>query len=74
MYKIVDSHRQQPFKAVVKKDRDGYGWIWKGDIAFTDGHNLSFVSKRTFATSGEAEEYMRRYACDRIDYRLDPPK
>ena len=70
-YKIVDSHRQQPYKAVLKRDRDGYGWTWKGDIAFTDGHNFSFASKRTFSTRFEAEEYMRSFARDRIDNRLD---
>ena len=73
-YKVIDSHRQQSFKAVLKRDRDGFGWTWKGDIAFADGHNFSFESKRTFSTRVEAEEYMRRFACDRIDSRLDSPR
>ena len=70
-YKIVDMHRQQPFKGVLKRDPDGYGWTWKGDIAFCDGQNFSFASKRIFSTRVEAEEYMRNYARDRIDNRLD---
>ena len=70
-YKIADMHRQQPFKGVLKRDSDGYGWTWKGDIAFTDGHDVAFASKRIFATRVEAEEYMRSYARERIDSRLD---
>lgn len=69
-YRISDSHRNQTFVAVLKRDRDTYSWSWKGHIDFSDGHNFEFVSQRSFNTATEAEEYMRRFACDRIDNRL----
>jgi hypothetical protein len=54
MYKITDVHRQQSFKGVLKRDPDRYGWTWKGDITFSDGHNFSFASKRFFSSRLEA--------------------
>lgn len=69
-YKITDSYRNQTFVGVLRKDPDTYGWTWKGHIDFDDGHNFSFASQRSFSSKPEAEEYMRRFACDRIDGRL----
>jgi len=69
-YRITDSHRNQTFVGLLKRDRDTYTWSWKGHIDFTDGHNLEFASQRTFMTKEEAEEYLRRFACARIDHRL----
>lgn len=73
-YKITDSHRNQTFVGVLRRDRDTYCWTWKGHIDFDDGHNFSFASQRSFATSLEAEDYMRRFARDRIDNRLSLAK
>ena len=70
-YRITDSHRNQTFVGELRKDRDTYAWTWKGHIDFTDGHNFEFTSQRTFMTKTEAEDYMRRFACDRIDSRLN---
>lgn len=70
-YRITDSHRNQTFVGVLRKDRDTYSWTWKGHIDFTDGDNLEFVSQRTFNTAAEAEDYLRRFACARIDSRLN---
>jgi len=70
-YKISDSHRNQPFVGVMKRDRDTYSWTWKGHIEFADGHYFEFASQRSFDTATEAEAYMRRYACDRIDSRMN---
>lgn len=70
-YRISDSHRNQPFIGVLRRDRDTYGWTWKGEIDFTDGHNFQFASQRSFTTATEAEDYLRRFACDRIDNRLN---
>ena len=69
-YKISDSHRNQTFVGVLKRDRETYMWSWKGHIDFSDGHNFEFASQRCFMTKSEAEDYMRRFACDRIDNRL----
>ena len=69
-YKITDSHRNQTFVGLLKRDRDGYVWTWKGHIDFADGENCEFASQRTFATAMEAEDYLRRFACARIDSRL----
>lgn len=69
-YRITDLHRNQRFVGVLKRDRDTYAWTWKGHIDFTDGHNVEFVSQRSFMTKTEAEDYMRRFACARIDNRL----
>jgi len=69
-YKITDSHRNQTFVGILKRDRDGYVWTWKGHIDFADGENFEFASQRTFATAVEAEDYLRRFACARIDNRL----
>ena len=69
-YKIKDSHRNQTFVGMLRRDPNTYGWTWKGHIDFDDGHNVSFASQRSFSTKLEAEEYMRRFACDRIDSRL----
>jgi hypothetical protein len=55
----------------MKRDRDTYSWTWKGHIAFADGHYFEFASQRSFDTATEAEAYMRRYACDRIDNRMN---
>lgn len=70
-YKVTDTYRLQPFTALLRRDPDSYGWTWKGEISFTDGHRFSFASKRAFATPIEAEGYLRRFAHDRIDQRLD---
>lgn len=69
-YKIEDSHRNQAYVGLLRKDRDTDLWSWKGHIDFSDGHNFEFASQRTFATKTEAEDYMRRFARDRIDNRL----
>lgn len=69
-YKITDSHRNQTFVATLRRDPETYCWSWKGHIDFTDGHNFSFASQRSFNTKLEAEDYLRRFACDRIDTRL----
>jgi len=69
-YKITDSHRNQTFVGMLRRDPDTYCWTWKGHIDFTDGHNFSFASQRSFSTKIEAEDYMRRFAHDRIDNRL----
>jgi len=55
---------------MLKRDRDTELWTWKSQIDFTDGHNVEFSSQRSFTTKTEAEDYMRRFACDRIDNRL----
>lgn len=69
-YRVTDSHRNQTFVGMLKRDRDTDLWTWKGHIDFIDGHNVEFASQRSFATKMEAEDYMRRFACDRIDNRL----
>jgi hypothetical protein len=69
-YKILDSHRNQTFVDVIRKDPDTDRWTWKGHIDFDDGHNFSFASQRSFTSKEEAEVCMRRFACDRIDNRL----
>jgi hypothetical protein len=66
-YKITGSHRNQSFSAVVSKNRDTYAWTWHGHIDFTDGQHFEFSSQRTFTTATEAQDYMCRFACDRID-------
>jgi len=70
-YKITDSHRNQTYVAIIRKNRDNYAWTWQGHIDFTDGHNLEFASRRSFSSATEAEDYMRRFACARIDSRLN---
>jgi hypothetical protein len=69
-YRITDSHRNQTFVGILKRDRDTYEWRWTGHIDFTDGYNVEFASQRCFNTKIEAEDYMRRFACARIDNRL----
>ena len=69
-YRVADSHRNQTFVGMLKRDRDTELWTWKSQIDFTDGHNVEFSSQRSFTTKTEAEDYMRRFACDRIDNRL----
>lgn len=69
-YKISDSHLNQPFTGVMKRDRDTYAWTWKGHIDFTDGHYFEFASQRSFESATEAETYMRQFACDRINARM----
>lgn len=69
-YKITESHRNQTFVGVVRKDRETEAWTWHGHIDFTDGQNFEFTSQRSFSTALEAEEYMRRFACARIDNQL----
>jgi len=69
-YRVTDSHRNQTFVGMLKRDRDTELWTWKSQIDFTDGHNVEFSSQRSFTTKTEAEDYMRRFACDRIDNRL----
>ena len=73
-YRITESHRNQAFVGVFRRDRDTDSWTWKGHIDFEDGHNLSFDSRRNFPTKLEAEDYMRRFARDRIDNRLNITK
>ncbi|MSP41724.1 MAG: hypothetical protein EXR70_24845 [Deltaproteobacteria bacterium] len=73
-YRIVDSHRHQGFVGLLRRDPSTDCWTWKGHIDFADGHNLSFASQRSFSTKLEAEDYMRRFACDRIDNRLNLDK
>jgi len=70
-YKITDSHRNQTFVAVLRKGRDTDAWTWQGHIDFTDGQNFDFSSQRGFSTALEAESYMRRFACARIDNQLN---
>jgi hypothetical protein len=70
-YKIVDCHRNQTFVGLFRRDANTYCWTWKGYIDFDDGSNYSFASQRNFTSKVEAEEYMRRFACARIDNRLD---
>jgi hypothetical protein len=69
-YRITDSHRNQNFVGILRKDRDTYGWTWQGHIDFADGQNLEFSSRRSFPTATEAEDYMRRFACAQIDHQL----
>ena len=69
-YKIEDSHRNQAYVGLFRKDSATDLWSWKGHIDFSDGDNFEFASQRNFATKTEAEEYMRRFARDRIDNRL----
>src|SRR5918995_382146 len=69
-YRIKDSHRNQPFVGVVKKDPNTYAWTWSGHIDFEDGHEIKFISQRSFTTHLEAEEYMRQFATTNIDTRL----
>jgi hypothetical protein len=70
-YKITDSHRNQTFVAVVKRDRETDAWSWRGHIDFSDGQNFEFSSQRSFQTAVEAEDYLRRFACARIDSKLN---
>jgi hypothetical protein len=70
-YRIKDSHRNQSFVGIIKRDPNTYGWTWKGHIDFEDGHEFAFVSQRSFSTKVEAEDYMRQFARDRIDSRLN---
>lgn len=70
-YKVTDSHRNQRYVAVLRRDRDTEAWTWRGHIDFSDGQNFEFSSQRTFSTATEAEDYMRRFACARIDSRLN---
>jgi hypothetical protein len=69
-YKITDSHRNQTFVAILRKHRDSYAWTWQGHIDFTDGQHFEFASQRNFQTATEAENYMRQFACARIDNHL----
>ena len=73
-YRITESHRNQTFVGVLRRDPDTYCWTWKGHIDFDDGYNVSFASQRSFNTNVEAEDYMRRFAHDRIDNRLNLSK
>lgn len=70
-YKITESHRNQTYVGVLRKDRETYMWTWKGRIDFADGNNFEFASQRVFNTALEAEDYLRRFACARIDSRLN---
>ena len=70
-YKITDSHLKQTIVGVLKRDRDSDAWTWKGHIDFADGDNCEFASQRSFGSAGEAEDYLRRFACARIDSRLN---
>jgi hypothetical protein len=70
-YTIKGSHRNQAFVGVIRRDPDTYCWTWKGRVDFDNGHNITFSSQRSFNTKLEAEDYMRRFAHDRIDSRLN---
>ncbi len=70
-YRISNLHRNQTYVGVLRRDRDSYLWTWKGHIDFTDGHNFQFASQRSFSTATEAEDYLCKFACDRIDNRLN---
>lgn len=70
-YKISDSHLNQPFVGVLKRDRETYNWSWKGHIDFVDGYFFEFTSQRSFDTSIEAEAYLRRFACNQINNRMN---
>jgi hypothetical protein len=69
-YKIAGSHRNQTFVGVLRKDPDSDAWTWQTQIDFTDGRQFDFSSQRTFTTAAEAEDYMRLFACARIDNEL----
>ena len=69
-YTIKDSHRNQSFVGVLKKDPNSDAWTWSGHIDFEDGHEFTFMSQRSFRTHLEAEEYLRQFARARIDNRL----
>ena len=69
-YKITASHRNQTFVAIFRKNRDTYAWRWDGYIDFADGQHFEFSSRRNFTTAAEAEDFMRRFACARIDNQL----
>lgn len=69
-YTISDSHRNQTYVGVLRRDPDTRFWRWKGHIDFDDGHNISFASQREFTTNLEAEDFMRQFARARIDNRL----
>lgn len=71
-YRISETHRDQPYVGVMKRDRETYNWSWKGHIEFVDGHFSEFVSQRSFDTATEAEDYMRRFARNQIDIRMNP--
>jgi hypothetical protein len=70
-YKIADSHRNQAFVGVLRRNPDTDAWTWKGHIDFINGDNFEFASQRSFTTKTEAEDYMRQYARNRIDNRLN---
>jgi len=70
-YKISDSHLSQPFVGVMKRDRDTYNWSWKAHIDFVDGYFFEFASQRSFDTAIEAESYMRSFACNQINNRMN---
>jgi hypothetical protein len=69
-YKITASHRNQTFVATFRKDQNTYAWTWQAHITFSDGQQFQFSSQRPFMTAAEAEDYMRRFACARIDSQL----
>ena len=70
-YKITACHRNQTFVGQLRRDPDTYGWSWKGYINYDDGDSFSFASQRSFSTKEEAEDYLCRFARDRIDLRLN---
>ena len=70
-YRIIDSHRDQKFVARFMKHQDTFAWTWKAQIDFADGHELEFASQRSFNTLAEAEDYLRRFVCARIDSHLN---
>jgi hypothetical protein len=70
-YKISESHHNQTFVGVLRRDRDTDMWTWQGHIDYSDGQNFEFSSQRSFSTATEAEDYLRRFACARIDNKLN---
>ena len=70
-YKITACHRDQTFVGNLRRDPDTFCWSWKGHIDFADGESFTFASQRVFNTKEEAEDYLRRFARDRIDQRLN---
>ncbi len=69
-YTIRDSHRNQSFVGILKKDPASYAWTWSGYINFENGHEVTFTSQRSFKTHVEAEEYLRQFARACIENRL----
>ena len=66
-YKLKESYRKQLFGAIINKDPRTQSWSWKGHIDFEEGPYSEFTSRRSFNSSLEAEEHLRRFVRERID-------